>query len=214
MLKKSSLLIGAALFTTFSFNSMAADFEKIAHEVIPAYYASTVGKCLDLSTVRLGGNAFEVRETDDTIFLEKTEDSRILELLIARGIFTKEPATYSTMTGFNYTYTDKGKSYVKPGAPFSLCVGAASLVEIVSVADKVKRSFGQESVPVVVKLEYKLVPPFSDPEVKNQSHKRMVKNPLLKYDGKKLTMKGKIYEKDGQWRYQESPTIEQLHGLY
>ena len=48
----------------------------------------------------------------------------------------------------------------------NLCVGVATLKKIEKVADKPKRSFGQESVAMDIMVDYSLIKPFSDSDVK------------------------------------------------
>lgn len=206
--KRSVLLAGIGMCIALPGITYAEDYAEIAEEVIPAYFASEKGKCLPVLVENLGEAGSLPRDMPYTVFFEKSERHQnlsFMDKLTEKGLFTRTEGTYGSMPGYFYEYTDEGKKFIMPGDDTAnqLCVGEAILKSIDRVADQPKRSFGKESVPVDITVDYVLVKPFSDPDVKEIKFRK--RSPVAKYDGKtNIKQKGKILEnRDGDWVYEK-----------
>lgn len=207
-LKSTCLAAVAGLGLIVPFAAFAEDYAEIADEVIPAYFATEKGKCLAVGIEGLAVNGTILRDGEPGVFFQKmrVQNLTLIDKLVEKGLFTKTEGKMGSTDGYFYHYTDAGKQYTLPEDELSLnlCVGAATLKKIDKVADKPKRSFGQESVAVDITVDYSLVKPFSDPDVKEIKVKN--RSPFAKYDGKTdIKQKGTLsVNKNGDWVYEKS----------
>ena len=204
--KGAVLVAGIGMSIALPGVTYAEDYAEIAEEVIPAYFASDKGKCLPVLVENLGEAGSMPRDMPYTVFFEKSkrfQNLSFMDKLTEKGLFTRTEGTYGSMPGYFYEYTKEGKKYISPDDDNGnlLCVGEAVLKSIDRVADKPKRSFGNEYVPVDITVDYVLVKPFADPDVKEIKFRKS--SPVAKYDGKtNIKQKGKILEnKDGDGVY-------------